>query len=362
LPGPVPPPIADDAIRWNGATAEVLVVTDKVRREIEARPDFKNNTTIALRANGGDQHLTVLAAKLPWVTSLVIGITTPTVTDLTPIAGLRQLRSLHLSANAVKTLAPLAGLPSLESLTFTCDGRAFADHDLVALESITTLRTLSLRNCSQITSLHGVERMTNLAAVSLSASGVRDLRPLAPATKMTSLTIMAGSGAITDITPLASMTSLSFLSIGGLKAADFTPLRSMSKLRFLDLSRTGIRDLSVLTGMNDLESLSVGANDQVAFATLPSLPNLHMLFAAHTNLRNTQPIASSCPTLQHLHIDQTAVVDLHPLHLLTKLSTMTVAETVSDQEVRAARKALPQAAITRVGKALPEDPRRVAIP
>ena len=48
-----------------------------------------------------------------------LDISSSRFSDLSPLAGLKQLRRLNISRSQVSDLAPLAGLPSLEALRFT---------------------------------------------------------------------------------------------------------------------------------------------------------------------------------------------------------------------------------------------------
>ncbi len=352
---PALPPPDDDILQWNSGAAEVLVVTDAIKQEIEAKPDFKS-VPIVLRPGAKDSHLAALVSRLPWLTRLKIEANA--VTDLAPVRRLSQLQMLQLGESGVTTLHPLANHPSLEHLTVTCS-KAFRDVEMAALGNVPTLRSLSLRGCGTVTSLRGLERLANLGAVSLSDTGVRDLGALAGKVQLNSLSVLFTD--LTDLSPLAGLSGLRYLSLPDVHPADFSPLRSLTQLKHLDLTGTGIQDLSILSAMTELETLSLGRNPHIAFTTFPVLPKLQSLFLDHTNISDAQPLAR-CTALRYLSMDLTAVVRLSPLHVLRNAVSITVPEGVPDDEVRAARRALPKAGITRVGRALPEDPPRTATP
>ena len=115
--------------------------------------------------------------------------------------------------------------------------------------------------------------LTNLETFSASGRGgfsvtIEDLTPLANLTKLTRLSIggLLYKDGISDLTPLQNLTNLVSLSlndnpglIGEVNTLDF--LRELSDLETLELVSTGTRDLSALQDLSELNDLDLRFND-----------------------------------------------------------------------------------------------------
>lgn len=64
-----------------------------------------------------------------------------------------------------------------------------------------------------------------------------------------------GGNQITDLTPLAELTSLSELNVGENQITDLTPLAGLKNLSWLNLRNNKIADLTQLQGLKNLTSL-----------------------------------------------------------------------------------------------------------
>jgi Leucine-rich repeat (LRR) protein len=104
--------------------------------------------------------------------------------DLTPIAGLENLRQLRLKSTALTDLTPLDGLENLQRLRLESDG------------------------VTEITTLAGLK---NLQELYLNCPAVRDLTPLDGLEKLQRLVL--NSVGATDITPVAGLKSLNELDL-----------------------------------------------------------------------------------------------------------------------------------------------------
>ena len=352
-----PPPPAPDQIYGGPGEANVLDVTPKVKQDLEARPDYQK-LRIVLRHGATDAELANLVAKLPWVEHLIFDEPVK-VTSLAPIAKLTKLRALHINTNAVKTIAPLAKHPSLEALTVTCS-KDFTDKDLTAIADVTTLRTIDLRNCTTLGgSLHGLEKLTELQAVSTYGMPIASLAPLAGHTKIAALFLH--DNVISDLSPVAGMPNLATLNLSGAKATSFDAFRGLTKLSSVDLSKTNITSLDVFAASSSMWSVTVNDAKSLTLANLPSWPKITMLYIGGTNIADLTPL-TKLGSLQYISFDQTPVTTIAPLLGMPNLKSVHMPTVISDQEVIALEKSHPGIGVLRFGKPLPGRPPSVPIP
>jgi len=200
-------------------------------------------------------------------------INTPVV-DLTPLKGMPLTRFTCLST-MVFDLAPLKGMP----LTFLhCNGPEVAD----------------------LTPLQGMA----LTRLSCSNTAVADLTPL-KGMPLTELDCMFTE--VADLSPLKGM-PLQSLRCMRTKVADLSPLKGMP-LTQLSCDRTEVADLSPLKGM-PLTILSCGHTEVADLSPLKGMP-LTMLTCDQTEVKDLSPLKGMPLTM--LTCDHTKVKDLSPL-------------------------------------------------
>ena len=154
----------------------------------------------------------------------------------------------------------------------------------------------------------GQEYSTALTEVDLSSRGLTDadLAPLAEMKGLESLNL-SGNDAVTDLSSLAGLSSLTFLNIMNTGATDLSPLSGLAAMESLHLSNAEIADLSPLTGMSHLEELYLTDGD---------LP--------YSKISDLSPL-SGLTELETLRIPSVSEIgDLSPLSGLTALKTLAV--------------------------------------
>jgi len=139
------------------------------------------------------------------------------ISDLSPVASLANLRSLHLYRCEITDISPIASLTSLTMLSLDMNQIS----DISPLASLTNLRFLSLDGC-EITDVSPLASLTSLTMLSLDMNQITDISPIASLTSLTDLQL--GWNQISDISPLASLTNLRFLSLWGNEISDIEPL------------------------------------------------------------------------------------------------------------------------------------------
>ena len=176
------------------------------------------------------------------------------ILELKPLADLTKMKQLSLSrvtgkADGAATLKGLEKMTHLESLTVSSPTLS----DITAIAGLSKLRFLDLGTIvynqntmlTDISPLSGLVNLTGLFLVH--CTNIGDLRPLASLTELTVLRLgceasgMPDSGfydnkKIQDLSPLQGMTKLTDLSLNNCSAvSDVKPLTALNQLKLLDL-------------------------------------------------------------------------------------------------------------------------------
>ena len=101
--------------------------------------------------------------------------------------------------------------------------------------------------------------MTKLESLQLGGLVIDDLSIVANMPNLMSLTVFGGKR-LTDVRPLANLTKLQALTLRGNLISDITPLVGLTNLRYLDVQDNQITDVSPLTGLTKLERLFLSDN------------------------------------------------------------------------------------------------------
>ena len=189
------------------------------------------------------------------------------------------------------------------------------------------IRNLSL-GMIKVSDLTPLARLTSLRHLSLSGTQVSDLTPLA---RLTSLRYLSLSGTqVSDPTPLAHLTLLQVLSLSGTQVSDPTPLARLTSLQYLLLDDTQVSDLTPLARLTSLRDLSLIGTEVSNLTPLAHLTLLQILSLSGTQISDLTPLAR-LTSLQYLLLDDTQVSDLTPLARLTSLQYLSLDHTqVSD--------------------------------
>ena len=110
-----------------------------------------------------------------------------------------------------------------------------------------------------IESFIGLEYALNLTWLNLYGNAVSDLTPLVSLTNLTTLNLST-NGALFDISLLAALTNLEVLDLSVTRITDFTPLASLTNLKILYLNvNWNLIDISPLTALANLDLLDLSS-------------------------------------------------------------------------------------------------------
>ena len=128
-------------------------------------------------------------------TGIVINTEHGNISDLSPLAGLTNLRRIWFWGKPDNRSVPISGLTKLEKIDI-CGGT--------------------------ISDLKPLVGLTNLRELFLAANGISDISPLAELTGVNNLDLRSNN--ISDISPLAELTHLNYLRLNNNNISDFSPL------------------------------------------------------------------------------------------------------------------------------------------
>lgn len=145
---------------------------------------------------------------------------------------------------------------------------------------------------------------------------------------------------VSDISPLAGLTNLTFLSLQVNQIVDISPLAALINLQNLVISDNQIMNISPLGGLTNLEMLEMSNNLISSIAPLMTLTHLERLQFMNNQISDISPL-SGLLELQMLYMDYNQISDLNPLLALTDLWCLNfVGNLISDISVVAELPAL----------------------
>ena len=135
---------------------------------------------------------------------------------------------------------------------------------------------------------------------------------------------------LSDVTPLASLTSLEILNLDDTQVKDLTPLANLTKLESLSLSNTPVQNVKPLAGLTKLEGLYLDGTQVSDAKPLAGMTELSSLSLQNTQVSDVGPLAR-LTKLECLWLDPSGVNDVKPLAGLTQLRILSLGFTqVSD--------------------------------
>ncbi len=206
------------------------------------------------------------------------------VSDLSPLAGLINLEYLHFTDTNVSDFSPLAGLINLESLGFN---RTPGISDISPLAGLVNLKFIGSWG-NAISDLSPLAGLTKLEVIDFCGGDISDLTPLAGLAGLKELYLARQE--ISDISLLANLTGLTRLDLHNNDISDISPLAKLTQLKWLELRATNISDISPLARLSQLEWLDLHQNNISSVSPLVNLTQLKWLNIAHNNIADLSPL------------------------------------------------------------------------
>ncbi len=166
------------------------------------------------------------------------------------LESLRELKyEPESSSSSVESLEGLQFAVNLESLGLPDNSVS----DLSPLSALVQLRNLDLAKNDNITDISVLQNLVNLETIDLSANNISDLSPLQDLGALRELRMSFNT--VSDLSPLQGLTELRVLLLTGNLIEEVDALANLTNLRRLLLSRNPIVDIS---GLAENEGLAAG--------------------------------------------------------------------------------------------------------
>ena len=145
----------------------------------------------------------------------------------------------------------------------------------------------------EITDLSPLSDFREIIDLSLGGNSIKNIKPLAKLTKLRRLSLggLMGGNLVGDITPLANMKDLTELYINRNKVSDLSALKDLPRLEILNISRNQIKDLEPLRKLYTLQELHAWNNQLASIKALENMTNLIELNLNHNHLSDISTIA-----------------------------------------------------------------------
>ena len=214
---------------------------------------------------------TISCADLEALTELVVEDA-----GVTYLAGLQyaaNLTRLRLNDNAITALWPLAGLTAIDHLQVAGNDVA----DLTPIAGLTAMRVLMLSD-NPIASIDVVGAFDALQYVGAARTPITDIGMLAGKSDVIYVWLNGAEG-ITDFSPLATLTGLQVLMVGGTSFddGDMAMLSAMPDLTRVQVWDTSVSDLSPLAGLDLRVELDIGATAVTDLSPIHDMTSLQQI-------------------------------------------------------------------------------------
>ena len=207
------------------------------------------------------------------------------ISDLRPIAALKELRNLYLDGNPITDFSPLYGLSGLTTLSI--GGIEITEEALAALSAALPGCAIhsedAVASVAEIT-LGGSTFRADVTALDLSNRSLTDISALSACRQLKRLDLTGNL--ISDLTPLVELPGLEELVVKDNMISDLRPLMSMRSLRLLNAEGNGITSTTALGMLASLKELHLAQNPVKDFSGLSKLSSLETLGLEETGLRD----------------------------------------------------------------------------
>ncbi len=201
--------------------------------------------------------------------------------------------------------------------------------DLTGLEHAHNLRVLNLRgeyiegrlvNSNAISDVTPLVTLTNLRALDLSNCSLSDIAFLAELPQLTSLDLSGNP--ISNVSPLAALAELGELHLRDTSVSDISVLSRLTQLSNLDIAGTSVSDISPLAALTELTQLDLGGGNNISdISVLSGLTELTQLYLGSNNISDISPL-EDLTQLTYLDLGWNAISDISALSGLMVLTSL----------------------------------------
>lgn len=193
------------------------------------------------------------------------------ITDLTPLQTLPVLESLHINKNPIINIEPLANIKGLQSIYFS-DTQV---KDLRALASLYKLRKITMENIPAV-NFDVLPKLKGLTALSVSVMNIEQLIAITDNRSLRELHIHQLTGVSdVDLSLLAKLKDLTTLTIEHAVFDNLNFLNRNQSLRYLTLTNGLVKDASAIANLVNLTYLKLNNTSVGNIEVIANAPSLN---------------------------------------------------------------------------------------
>ena len=217
----------------------------------------------------------------------------------------------------------------IEEVTFNDPAMEAAIRQLIGADADDKVYTSQLWEITEFTAPEGVTTycdltlMPYLTTLTIQNANIDSLSHLSSLAKLVVLDLAGSKFPADDMRVLATLPSLSSLTMADCTLSTIEGLAGAQSLTYLDLSNNTLRNLDVLAPMTSLSEINLNHNAVTDLSALKDLSNLVKLSVNFNSLSTLEPI-SSCVRLTHLEADNNNLHSLSGVQLLPLLNHLSV--------------------------------------
>ena len=214
------------------------------------------------------------------------------------------LQELTIRDGVSGELSVLSGLAHLQSLTVT--GTPVSSEEFRIISTLPKLERLTLSDCG-LSSVSGLENLTNLVYLDLSNNTIRNISSLSSLKKLTEVYLQ--HNVLTELTSLSGLASIRTLDISYNTISDLSPIGSLSALAWLDAGNNQLTTAAHAAKLTSLEYLCLSYNQLESVSELAALTGLTQLDISNNTVTDISALAA-LSTLQVFNFSYNQVTEL----------------------------------------------------
>ncbi len=181
---------------------------------------------------------------------------------------------------------------------------------LDGIEQLSNLSSLNLRD-NNLSDISPLSELKKLESLDLRNNQITDISPLSNLERLEYLNVFANTG-INSIAPLAKLTNMKKLILANVPIGeDVFALSQMAGLEYLNLRNTHLVDISFLASLTQLKYLNLYSNDNIQpIDRIIELADLETLILANIPLGSQAHQLSQLDKLSYLNLRNTGLTDI----------------------------------------------------
>ena len=227
-------------------------------------------------------------------------------TDMSAVAGYKQLTSVELSNCGLETIDFLESCTALESVTIE-------ENAITSLKSLAECSKLKFlyADKNQISSLEGLEDKTSLVSLTASDNAISDLTPLENDIFLTRLEL--ANNQISDLNPISNTQTLVWMDVSHNTISDLDPIRGNELMANLRLSYNQVSNLDACESMIYLTSLYASHNQIENLNGLVNVTQLETVALSDNKLTDISVLSKNAGNLRSVQIADNDISDISAL-------------------------------------------------